>query len=265
VKPSTDERHALYFHTPPSYEMPFTSKILDFGLSADLASDTPPDMFGLTPDGVRTLGLSASTSHYFDTYFFLHSTLLMSGQLECVTHTDTDGHVSTHKLGTPHDRTRVKEVDDFLEFMERHKIKDMPRVSQRDISLVMEGEHLIRPWIPLDVQQEAERNGGLCRPERQARDGRELEKSVEPSFQFQTPVALLQDPYFDPFRTNRETFLRYPHSRSFTTSPKFCDSVPTSTPETDSVHTATSNYGVTLDGISFPSLHEVETFSFPVQ
>lgn len=215
----------LYFRVPKGLNMPFLPKLLDFGLAIDLSSGLEPRPFGLTPKGARALGIAKTPSRYFDVYFFLHTTLA---------------------LASPFEHRSMKEVDDFLKFMERHSIATMPRVDEAVLKEIFKKDMPVRPWLPLDVQREAEDHDGKVRS--------------AAHFDFQTASQLLQDPYFDPLRTDEATFASF-GGETFM--------APIQERKTNRVKagacTIKGMEGKTLDGLSlYSDSSDVDSFSFPI-
>lgn len=220
-----NSKDKLHFCTPRGLRMPFSPKLLDFGLAIDLSSDRQPRPFGLTQKGARALGIVKTPSRYFDVYFFLHTTLA---------------------LASPFEHRGDKEVKDFLGFMERHSIGTMPRVDEATLKGIFKRDMPIRPWLPLDVQREAEDRDGKVR--------------TAAHFDFQTPSQLLQDPYFDPLRTDEATFGSFGGETYM---------APIQERKVNRVKAPScerkGQEGKTLDGLSlYSDSSDVDSFSFPI-
>jgi len=104
----------------------------------------------------------------------------------------------------------------------------------------------IRPWLPLDVQREAEDRDGKVR--------------TAAHFDFQTPSQLLQDPYFDPLRTDEATFGSFGGETYM---------APIQERKVNRVEAPScerkGQEGKTLDGLSlYSDSSDVDSFSFPV-
>lgn len=263
-----DETSILYFHTALHTVMPFEVKIIDFGMAMDLASPQGWSLPKLSKDAQRALGLETKPSSYFDLYSFLHTTYALSGFLPTLDALNDEGKLveepifpsTAPKALDPRSNPEVKA---FVDFMERYKIAKMPRVSAEQVAKATGAARLIRQWLPSTIQAKAEANNGT------------VVDDYGSTFEFFTPAQILQDPYFDPLRTDLKTFasqdlkgkfyasLGASWDPSLPTSPSsliMACPPPSSSFKSKTNHGSKTNQCTSLDGQSFPS-----SLSLPLQ
>lgn len=201
-----NKNNVLYFKVDA---MPFEVKIIDFGMAMDLASHNTYKIPNLKDSSRKILGVAKIPCVYYDTYSFLHTFYALSGYVDAMDTTDEHGNVIMLPIFRSEDTPVIPadkhtEVAEFVQFMERLGVRNMPRITPEDSAKVTGEKRLIRQWIPEYIQREAELSNGLVK-----------DANGHP-FQFLTPSQILQDSYFDPIRSDAETFRNHdPCKKSF--------------------------------------------------
>ena len=196
-----DEESIVYFYTNTTHVLPFEVKIIDFGMAMDLGSPHRYGLPKLNGQARKMLGIDLQPSSYFDLYSFLHTTYALSGFLPSLETVDVDGKpvkeaIFPPSAPAPLDPKDHPEVQAFIDFMERHKIAQMPRVSSDTVVSATGAKRLIRQWLPSAIQAKAEAGKG------------EAVDDYGKRFVFLTPAQILQDPYFDPLRVDGTSFAK---------------------------------------------------------
>lgn len=200
------KKNVLYFKVD---NIPFESKIIDFGMAMDLASHNTYEIPNMHDASRRILGIVKIPCIYYDTYSFLHTFYALSGYVSTLDSTDDRGNVVMLPIFQSDDTPVIPadkhpEIAKFVQFMERLGVRTMPRITPEDSAKVTGEKRLIRQWIPEHIQKEAEISNGL------------VTNASGHIFQFLTPSQILQDSYFDPIRSDAETFRNHdPYMKSF--------------------------------------------------